>query len=320
MNPENVLVAGAAGMVGSAICRSLKVAGIPYRGATRRDADLTRREEVDRLIAGQHYDWVVIAAAKVGGIQANASYPAEFLFDNLMIEANLIDAAHRAGIRHVLFLGSSCIYPRDAEQPMSESALLTGPLEATNEPYAVAKITGIKLCESYNRQYGTDYRSLMPTNLYGPGDNYHPENSHVIPALMRRFHEAKLAGLDQVTVWGSGQPRREFLHVNDLASAALHVMSIETGKYQASVDPRCSHLNVGTGCDVTIGELALIMKNVVGLNAELEFDTSKPDGTPRKLLDVTRLRDLGWFPRIDLKIGLADAYRWFKDNVEAARR
>jgi GDP-L-fucose synthase len=319
MNPENVLVAGAAGMVGAAICRSLDAAGISFYGATRQEGDLTSRREVDDLIAGGRYDWLVIAAAKVGGIHANDTYPAEFLFENLMIEANLIDAAYRAGIEHILFLGSSCIYPRDADQPMSEPALLTGPLEATNEPYAIAKIAGIKLCESYNRQYGTDYRSLMPTNLYGPGDNYHPENSHVIPALMRRFHEAKLAGLNRVTVWGSGKPRREFLHVDDLAAASLHVMGIEAEKYQASVPPRCSHLNVGTGQDVTIGELAATMKKVVGLDAELEFDTSKPDGTPRKLLDVARLAELGWSARIDLESGLGDAYQWFKDNVEAAR-
>ncbi|MEZ5558737.1 MAG: GDP-L-fucose synthase [Pseudomonadales bacterium] len=289
---RHVLVTGAAGMVGAAICRRLERVGIPFTPATRRDADLTDRHEVDRLFHGKTIDSMVIAAAKVGGIHANDTYPAEFLYDNLMIEANLIDSAYRNGIERVLFLGSSCIYPKAADQPMTEEALLTGALEPTNEPYAIAKIAGIKLCESYNRQFGTDYRSLMPTNLYGPGDNFHPEDSHVIPALIDRFHRAKLSGTKQIEVWGSGRPRREFLHVDDLASAAVHILQLAKADYDAAVDPRCSHLNVGTGTDVTIAQLAELVRGAVGLEAELMFDPSKPDGTPRKLLISPR--SLAW--------------------------
>ena len=256
MKPSNVLVAGSAGMVGSAICRALDAAGIPCKGVQRADCDFTDRNEVHRVVSTGNFDSVIIAAAKVGGIHANNIYPAEFLYDNLMIEANLIDEIYRCGIERLLFLGSSCIYPKNASQPMTEEALLTGLLEPTNEPYAIAKIAGIKLCESYNRQYGTDYRSLMPTNLYGPGDNFHPENSHVIPALMDRFHQAKVQELKEVEVWGSGNSMREFLHVDDLANAAVHVLRLDRESYESVVDTRCSHLNVGTGTDVSIRELA----------------------------------------------------------------
>ena len=319
-SPQHVLVAGSAGMVGAAICRSLTAGNIHYTAVTRRDADLTNRDAVDRLIGASDYDCVVIAAAKVGGIHANDTFPADFIYANLMIESNLIDSAFSSGIRRILFLGSSCIYPRDADQPMKEPALLTGQLEPTNEPYAIAKIAGIKLCESYNRQYGTDYRSIMPTNLYGPGDNFHAENSHVIPALMRRFHEAKGSRASEVAVWGSGKPRREFLHVEDLAEAAVYLLNLPTSKFWESVDPRCSHVNVGTGQDVTIAELANLIKQVVGLEADLVFDPSKPDGTPRKLLDVKRLADLGWRSGIELEAGLRNSYSWFLKNESNFRR
>jgi GDP-L-fucose synthase len=316
---KKILVAGADGMVGAAICRSLKNAGISYQAVTRADADLTRRNEVDDLLASDDFDSIVVAAAKVGGIHANDTYPAEFIFDNLMIEANLIDGAFRRGIQRGIFLGSSCIYPRDAEQPMKEGALLTGLLEPTNEAYAIAKIAGIKLCESYNRQYGTDYRALMPTNLYGPGDNFHAENSHVIPALMRRIHEAKTQKSRKVTVWGSGRPRREFLHVDDLASAVLHTMNLELQSLLTVTDPRCSHLNVGTGTDITIAELAATMCDVVEYTGVLEFDASKPDGTLRKLLDVAKLESLGWQATVDLREGLIATYQWFLDHAEQIR-
>lgn len=320
MAPRRVLVAGAAGMVGSAICRALRARDIAVVPATRADADLTSRVAVDELISQADADCVVVAAAKVGGIHANDTYPADFIYENLMIEANLIDGAYRAGINQLLFLGSSCIYPREAEQPMREEALLTGPLEPTNEPYAIAKIAGIKLCESYNRQHGTDYRSLMPTNLYGPGDNFHPENSHVIPALMRRFHEAKLTSAAEVVVWGSGRPRREFLHVDDLAAAAVHVISLPADRFWSEVDERNSHLNVGTGSDVSISELAEVLKDVIGLEGALVFDASMPDGTPRKLLEVSSLSGLGWKASVSLQDGLADTYRWFLSSESNLRR
>ena len=265
-----------------------------YQPVTRPEADLRRREAVDQLLSGTDCTAMVVAAARVGGIRANDAYPADFLLDNLLIEANLIDGAFRHGIQQLVFLGSSCIYPRLADQPIREEALLTGSLEPTNEAYAIAKIAGIKLCESYNRQHGTDYRSLMPTNLYGPGDNFHPEDSHVIPALLRRFHEAKLTGAEQVTVWGSGRPYREFLHVDDLASAVLHTLTLPRDTFWQGVDSRCSHVNVGTGSDLTIRDLAELMRSVVGLEADLVFDPSLPDGTPRKLLDVGRMNALGW--------------------------
>ena len=317
---NRVLVAGAAGMVGSAIVRALDAAGVPNVGITRAEVDLMDRAAVDEMFRREALDAVVIAAAKVGGIHANDTYPAEFIFDNLTIQLNLIDGAYRAGIERLLFLGSSCIYPREADQPMSESALLTGLLEPTNEPYAIAKIAGIKMCESYNRQYGTDYRSLMPTNLYGPGDNFHPENSHVIPALIDRFHHAAISGDNQVAVWGSGRPRREFLHVDDMASAAVHVLGIDRAEYAEKVDERCSHINLGTGEDVTIRELAETVKATVKLGAELVFDPSQPDGMMRKLLDVSQIKSLGWTPRFSLSDGLADAYAWYLANVETVRR
>lgn len=260
-----------------------------------------------------------LAAAKVGGIQANNTYPADFIYENLMIQANIIQAAHLNDVHKLLFLGSSCIYPKHAEQPMREEALLTGTLEPTNEPYAIAKIAGIKLCESYNRQHGRDYRSVMPTNLYGPHDNYHPQNSHVIPALLRRFHEAVQRGDDELVIWGTGTPMREFLHVDDMAAASIHVMELDDATYQANTQPMLSHINVGTGVDCTIGQLAKTIAEVTGFTGKLTFDTSKPDGAPRKLMDVSRLRSLGWQASISLEDGLKDAYDWYVTNVQQAR-
>jgi GDP-L-fucose synthase len=299
-------------MAGSAMVRALERRG-GYEIVTRGHAelDLTSQAQVRSFFAAEKLDRVVLAAAKVGGIHANNTYPAEFIYENLMIEANVIHEAWRAGIRELLFLGSSCIYPRLAAQPMREDALLTGTLEPTNEPYAIAKIAGIKLCESYNRQYGTDYRSVMPTNLYGPGDNYHPENSHVIPALIRRFHEAKEQHAQKVVIWGTGTPRREFLHVDDMAEASVHVMELDRATYDANTQPLLSHINVGSGEDRTIRELAAMIGEVVGFSGRIEQDPSKPDGAPRKLMDVSRLRALGWKPRVGLEDGLATAYRDF---------
>ena len=307
-------------MVGAAILRQLSAADHRVLlTRTRRELDLTDSSAVNAFFAAERPTQVYLAAAKVGGIHANDTYPAEFIYQNLMIEANVIHAAWRHGVERLLFLGSSCIYPRGAAQPMAEEALLTGGLEPTNEPYAIAKIAGIKLCESYNRQYGTDFRSVMPTNLYGPGDNFDLANSHVIPALVRKFHEAKQAGAAEVEVWGSGRPRREFLHVDDMARACVHVMGLEPAAYQAHTDPRCSHLNVGTGEDVTIAELARTIGEVVGFEGVLHFDPSKPDGTPRKLLDVGRLRSLGWQAAIGLREGLEQTYRWFLENRASLR-
>ena len=317
----SVFVAGHRGMVGSAIVRRLQALG--YRNivtATRAELELTSQAAVRAFFAGRHIDQVVLAAAKVGGIHANDTYPAEFIVENLMIEAHVIDAAHRAGVQQLLFLGSSCIYPRNAPQPMPEEALLTGVLEPTNEPYAIAKIAGIKLCESYNRQYGRDYRSVMPTNLYGPGDNFHPENSHVIPALMRRFHEAVMTKAGEVVIWGSGQPMREFLHVDDMAAASVHVMELDAATWRANTRPMLSHINVGTGIDCTIRELAETLARVTGFARSLTFDASKPDGTPRKLMDVSRLNALGWKASIGLEEGLQDAYRWFSHSQDGVRR
>jgi GDP-L-fucose synthase len=257
----------------------------------------------------------VIAAAKVGGIFANDTYPAEFIYDNLMVQGNLIHEAWRSGVKSLLFLGSSCIYPRGVPQPMREDALLTGPLEPTNEPYAIAKIAGIKLCESYNRQYGTDYRSVMPTNLYGPGDNYHPENSHVIPGMLRRFHEAKVRGAAKVVIWGTGKPRREFLYVDDMAEASVHVLELDPATYAANTKPMLSHINVGSGEDITILELAGLVAKTVGFGGKIETDTTKPDGTPRKLMDVSRLKSLGWAPKVGLEEGLALAYEDFRRSL-----
>jgi GDP-L-fucose synthase len=313
-----IYVAGHRGMVGSAIVRALRRRGeedIVCR--THDELDLTSQAEVRAFFAAERPEHVVLAAAKVGGIHANNTYPAEFIYENLVMEANVIHEAWRAGAKRLLFLGSSCIYPRMAPQPMREDTLLTGTLEPTNEPYAIAKIAGIKLCESYNRQHGTDYRSVMPTNLYGPGDNYHSENSHVIPALIRRFHEAKDSGADKVTIWGTGTPRREFLYVDDMAEACVHVMNLDAATYRANVQPMLSHINVGVGDDITVGELARLIADVVGFAGRIEYDRTKPDGTPRKLMDVSRLAALGWKPRMALKEGLARAY---EDFLSSSRR
>jgi GDP-L-fucose synthase len=326
MNTSNttegpIYVAGHRGMVGAAIVRRLQALGRgPIVTATHAELDLTDQARVRQFFGDQRIGQVVLAAAKVGGIHANNTYPAEFIHENLMIQANVIDAAHRAGVQRLLFLGSSCIYPRMAAQPMREDALLTGTLEATNEPYAIAKIAGIKLCESYNRQYGRDYRSVMPTNLYGPGDNFHPENSHVIPALLRRFHEAVQAGAQEVVIWGSGTPMREFLHVDDMAAASVHVMDLPDDVYRAHTQPMLSHINVGTGVDCTIRELAETIARVTSFQGRLTFDATKPDGTPRKLMDVSRLAALGWKSGISLEDGLRDAYHWFLRNQDSARR
>jgi GDP-L-fucose synthase len=320
LTQDVVFVAGHRGMVGSAIVRRLQSLGYDkIVTATRAELDLTSQAAVQAFFGARRIDRVVLAAARVGGIHANNTYPAEFIYQNLMIEANVVQAAHAAGVQRLLFLGSSCIYPRGAVQPMREDALLTGTLESTNEPYAIAKIAGIKLCESYNRQYGRDYRSVMPANLYGPHDNFHPENSHVIPALLRRFHEAVKAGTPEVVIWGSGRPMREFLHVDDMAAASVHVMELDQATYQAHTQPMLSHINVGTGVDCSIRELAETVARVTGYQGRLVFDASKPDGTPRKLMDVSRLAALGWQAKIGLEEGLRDAYRWFVEHHAEAR-
>ena len=307
-------------MVGSAILRKLQARGIDCITRTHADLDLTDQRAVAEFMATERPDALILAAAKVGGIHANNTYPAEFIYENLMIEANVIHQAHLAGVQRLLFLGSSCIYPRAVPQPMREDALLTGVLEPTNEPYAIAKIAGIKLCESYNRQYGRDYRSVMPTNLYGPGDNFHPENSHVLPAMLRRFHEATRDGLPEVVVWGTGTPRREFLHVDDMAEASLFVLDLDRDTYAANTQPMLSHINVGTGTDVTIAELARMVAQVTGFTGEIRFDSSKPDGTARKLMDVERLAKLGWRAKTSLSDGLADTYAWFLTQIDALRQ
>ena len=319
-----VYIAGHRGMVGGAILRRLEArrqAGeaITLITATHAELDLTDQAAVRTFMAEQRPDVVILAAARVGGILANNSYPADFIYENLMIECNVIHQAYAAGVRRLLQLGSSCIYPREAAQPMREDALLTGTLEPTNEPYAIAKIAGIKLCESYNRQFGTDYRSVMPTNLYGPGDNFHPENSHVLPALIRRFHEAAQDGREKVTIWGTGQPMREFLHVDDMAEASLFVLDLDKPTYDANTQPMLSHINVGTGQDVTILDLAHMVAKVTGYEGRIITDPSKPDGTLRKLMDVRRLADMGWRASISLNDGIADTYRWFLDNRDKFR-
>lgn len=308
-----IFVAGHKGMVGSALVRRLQSEGdyeVLIRDRT--ELDLTDQAAVRDFMGAERPDQVYLAAAKVGGIHANNTYPADFIQANLAIQSNVIDAAHRAEVERLLFLGSSCIYPKMSPQPMREEHLLTGPLEPTNEPYAIAKIAGIKTCESYNRQYGTDFRSVMPTNLYGTGDNFHPENSHVLPALMRRFHEAAELDLKSLAVWGTGQPRREFLHVDDLSEACLHIMSLPKEAIEGATQPMLSHLNVGTGVDISIGELAHLMARVTGFEGEIAFDKTKPDGTPQKLLDVSRLKSLGWSAQIELEAGVQATYDWFK--------
>jgi GDP-L-fucose synthase len=315
--PKRIYVAGHRGMVGAALVRVLAPRGHEIVTRTHAELDLTDQAAVRAFFQTEKIDQVYLAAAKVGGILANDTYPADFIYRNLMIEANVIHAAHVHGVQKLLFLGSSCIYPRLAAQPMAEQALLTGKLEPTNEAYAIAKIAGIKLCESYNRQYGTDYRSVMPTNLYGPGDNYHPENSHVVPALIRRFHEAKLAQAPSVAIWGSGTPMREFLYVDDMAAASVHVMELETAVYAAHTEPMQSHINVGAGSDVTIAQLARMVADVAGYRGEITYDRSKPDGAPRKLLDCSRLHALGWQAKIGLEQGLTLAYRDFLQQARS---
>jgi len=317
-----VFIAGHRGMVGSAILRKLALdPNVEIVSRNRTELDLTNQAAVETFFAESSFDQVYLAAAKVGGIHANNTYPAEFIYENLMMEANIIHSAFRHGVKKLLFLGSSCIYPKLADQPMREEALLTGSLECTNEPYAIAKIAGIKLCESYNRQYGNshgiDYRSVMPTNLYGPGDNYHPENSHVIPALIRRFHEAKVNDAPEVVIWGSGTPKREFLHVDDMAAASIHVMNLESDLYQQHTQPMLSHINVGYGSDVSTAELAVLIGQTVDYKGRIVYDSSKPDGTPRKLMDSSRLNALGWQAHITLEEGLVSAY---KDFLTAATR
>ncbi len=307
-----VYVAGHRGMVGSAIVRTLQKRGYSnIITRTHSELDLTNQQAVRSFLESERPEQVYLAAAKVGGIHANNTYPAEFIYKNMMIEANVIHEAWQVGVQKLLFLGSSCIYPKLASQPMSEDALLTGLLEPTNEPYAIAKIAGIKLCESYNRQYNTDYRSVMPTNLYGPGDNYHSENSHVVPALIRRFHEAKQNKKDKVVIWGTGTPKREFLYVDDMAEASVHVMELDKATYDTHTEPMQSHINVGTGSDIAINELAETIARVTGYSGGIEFDTSKPDGPPRKLLDVSRLNNLGWNAKVNLENGLTFACQDF---------
>jgi GDP-L-fucose synthase len=316
-----IYVAGHRGMVGSALVRNLLAQGFAFENLitrSRQELDLTNQRAVQELFELERPDQVYLAAAKVGGIHANSTFPASFIYENLMVQSNVIEAAFRSGVRKLLFLGSSCIYPRIAHQPMNEAALLTGTLEPTNEPYAIAKIAGIKLCESYNRQYGAshgvDYRSVMPTNLYGPGDNYHPENSHVLPALIRRFHEAKVSRASTVTLWGTGKARREFLYVDDMASACVHVMNLHQDVYTAHTLPMQGHINVGSGSDVTITEVAEMIRDVVGFKGAIDYDTSKPDGAPRKLMDSQKLQGLGWKPAYELKLGLQKAYTDFLQN------
>lgn len=314
-------MAGHNGMVGSAICRKLALdKNIDLVVASRTDVDLRDASAVTRFFNRHKPDQVYLAAARVGGIHANNTYPAEFIFDNLLIQSNVIQAAHDNGIQRLLFLGSSCIYPKLAKQPMVEEALLTGPLESTNEPYAIAKIAGIKMCESLNRQYGRDYRCVMPTNLYGPNDNFHPQNSHVIPGLLRRFHEARHANAESVIVWGSGKAKREFLHVDDMATACIHVMDSSRDEFTSiTASPMCSHINVGSGSDISIAELAEVIAKVVGFDGHIEFDTARADGAPRKLLDVSRIRALGWKQSLELHGGISQTYDWLLDNLQEMR-
>lgn len=318
---RKIYLAGHRGMVGGAILRQLQVRG-ETNIITRihSELDLTDQASVRDFMQAERPDVVILAAAKVGGIMANNNFPADFIYENLMIEANVIHQAFAAGVKRLLQLGSSCIYPRAVPQPMAESALLTGVLEPTNEPYAIAKIAGIKLCESYNRQHGVDYRSVMPTNLYGPGDNFHPENSHVLPALIRRFHEAARVGVDEVVIWGTGTPRREFLHVDDMAAASLFVLDLPKAVYEANTQPMLSHINVGSGTDISIFDLAQKVAAITSYKGRITTDPAKPDGTPKKLMDVTRLTQMGWSAQIALDQGIAETYRWFRANAETYRR
>ena len=320
-----IYVAGHRGMVGSAILRRLqarKDAGeaLDLITRTHSELDLTSQTAVRDFMQSEKPDVVILAAAKVGGIHANNTYPADFIYENLMIECNVIHQAFAVGVQRLLQLGSSCIYPRAVPQPMREDALLTGILEPTNEPYAVAKIAGIKLCESYNRQHGIDYRSVMPTNLYGPGDNFHPDNSHVLPALIRRFHEAARDGTKEVVIWGSGKPMREFLHVDDMAEASLFVLDLDKPTYEANTQPMLSHINVGTGTDISIMDLAKMVGQVTGYEGKISNDPSKPDGAMRKLMDVSRLANMGWTAKVALHDGVRETYQWFLDNQDAFRR
>ena len=313
-------IAGHRGMVGGAILRRVEtLPGAQVVTRTHAELDLSDQVAVAAFMAEEKPDVVILAAAKVGGIHANNTYPAEFIYENLMIQSNVIHQAHVNGVQNLLFLGSSCIYPRSVAQPMAETALLTGILEPTNEPYAVAKIAGIKMCESYNRQYGRDYRSVMPTNLYGPGDNFHPENSHVLPALIRRFHEAAQSDAESVTIWGTGTPRREFLHVDDMAEASMYVLTLDRQTYEANTDPMLSHINVGTGTDISILELAQKVAKVTGFTGDILTDPTKPDGTMRKLMDVSRLTKMGWSANVGLEVGLKETYDWFLNNADNIR-
>lgn len=315
-----IFVAGHKGMVGNAILRQLQLENQQLIVRERSELDLLDQKAVLEFFLEQKFDQVYLAAAKVGGIYANNTYPADFIYENLVIQNNIIHSSFLSNVQKLLFLGSSCIYPKLVSQPMAEDALLSGKLESTNEPYAIAKIAGIKMCESYNRQYGVDYRSVMPTNLYGPNDNFHAENSHVIPALIRRIHDAKVSGEKQVSIWGSGNAKREFLHVDDMAKACLHVMNLPFSVYSQHTQPMISHLNVGSGIDCTIRELAETLVEVIGFEGSLIFDSSKPDGTMRKLMDVSRLASLGWKSTMSLHDGLGCTYSWFLDNAHAIRR
>jgi GDP-L-fucose synthase len=314
---DKIYIAGHRGLVGSAIVRQLESRGFTnLLIRTHKELDLTNQEQVQAFFSQEKPDYVILAAGKVGGIHANNTYPADFIYQNIMIEANVINSAYENKVKRLLFLGSTCIYPKAVEQPMREEAILTDVLESTNEPYALAKIAGIKLCESYNRQYGTDFRSVMPTNLYGVNDNFHPENSHVIPALMRRFHEAKVNNDAEVVVWGTGNAMREFLYVDDMAAASLFVLELDEDTYQSNTKPMLSHINVGTGLDVTIHEMTEIIKEVVGFNGKIVFDAIKPDGSPRKLIDVSRLSNMGWNYSVDLEEGLQRLYKWYLENKQ----
>ncbi len=318
---QKIYLAGHNGMVGAAISNQLNSAG--YKNLVTKDRkslDLTNQDDVRRFLETEKPDWVILAAAKVGGISANDTYPAEFIYENLMIEANVIHQSFQSDIKNLIFLGSSCIYPRLCPQPIKENYLLEGPLEPTNEPYAIAKIAGIKLCQSYNRQYSTNFRCLMPTNLYGEKDNFHLENSHVIPALLSKFHEAKVKGSDFVEVWGSGQVMREFMHVDDLAKACLFMMQLEVDSPEYITLKKKSHINVGMGKDISIYQLSKIIKKIVGFEGKIEFNKDMPEGTPRKLLDVSCLQALGWNASIELEEGLSNVYEWYKENIEDLRK